>query len=203
MLKRFVVLGIALGIICLASGGYAYAGDADEQLKSSIDKIIALMKDPAMKAPQMKAERRSKIFKAVEERFDFLEMAKRSAGEYWRTLSDAERKELGSRFAQLIENAYITRIERYTDEKIKFSHGKPKGEKYYSVHTDIISAGSSIPVEYSLYNSKGQWLVYDVNIEGISLVENYRSQFREVLRKYGFSGLMSKLDEKLKGFDED
>ena len=202
MLKKFFLIGIFLAVICYASAGYANAGKADEQLKGSIDKIIDILKDPAFKAPGAKTERRNKIFKAVEERFDFSEMAKRSAGEFWNKLSDAEQKQFEVRFANLLENAYINKVEKYTDEKVNFSPGKPKGEKHYVVRTEIISSGRSIPIEYSLYDSRGQWLVYDVNIEGVSLVTNYRSQFREILRKDGFKGLMSILDEKLKGFTE-
>jgi phospholipid transport system substrate-binding protein len=202
-IKGFLFIGFYAAAIFCSFGGYAYAASPDEQLKDSVNTIIDLLRNPALKSSEAKRDRRNRIFDEVERRFDFSEMAKRTAGEYWRTMSDAEQKQFEERFAKLLENAYISKVERYTDEKVKFSPGRPKGDKYYFVPTEIISGGRSVPIGYSLRESNGQWLVYDVHIEGVSLVTNYRSQFREILAKDGFKGLMNIVDEKIRGFSAD
>jgi phospholipid transport system substrate-binding protein len=186
------------------SVSFALAGAPGDQLEKSIDKIIALLKDPGLSADGMKLERRNRIFKVMEEQFDFGEMAKRSMGTFWQKLSEPEQKEFEVAFSSLLEKSYITKIEKYSDEKVVFGEEKPKGNKYFSVRTEIRSSSSrSIPVEYSLHDVMGQWMVYDVNIEGVSLVTNYRSQFGDVIRKEGFRGLMAKLDEKLKKLEQE
>ena len=186
----------------LGSVSFAEAGEAVDQLKQSIDKVLGILQDSRLNAPQMKQQRRDKIFQAVEERFDFGEMAKRSMSEYWPQLSPAEQKEFQEAFSHLLENSYISKVEKYSDEKVSYNEEKPKGSRYYLVSTTILSKGQSIPLDYSLYNVNGQWMVYDVNIEGVSLVTNYRSQFRELMRKEGFKGLMSKINEKLTKIEE-
>ncbi|MFP5212047.1 MAG: phospholipid-binding protein MlaC [Acidobacteriota bacterium] len=201
MLKRRLVPVLAL-ILCLGLAGMARAGAPTDQLKGTIDKIIAVLKEPALKGESQRLERRNKIFNIVEERFDFPEMAKRSVGEYWQKLSEAEQKEFELAFANLLQNSYISKIEKYSDETVNFSNEKSKGDEYFSVHTDIVSGGKAIPVDYSLHEAGGQWLVYDVNIEGVSLVTNYRSQFTETIRKDGFKGLMDKINDKLKKLNE-
>jgi phospholipid transport system substrate-binding protein len=200
MLKKLLSLTF---VLCFVSVSFALAGPPGEQLKKSIDGIIDLLKDPGLQSDGMKLERRNRIFKVMEEQFDFGEMAKRSMGTFWQKLSEPEQKEFEVTFSSYLEKSYIMKIEKYTDEKVVFGEEKPKGDKYFTVRTDIVASGSrSIPVEYSLHDVKGQWMVYDVNIEGVSLVTNYRSQFGDVIRKEGFRGLMAKLDEKLKKLDE-
>jgi phospholipid transport system substrate-binding protein len=200
MLKKLLTL---VCVLCFVSAGFALAGPPTEQLKKSIDKIIDLLNNQELKTDRMKLERRNRIFKVMEEQFDFGEMARRSLGGFWQTITESQQKEFEVAFSSLLERSYITKIERYTDEHVVYSNEKPKGEKYYSVRADIVSGSRSIPVEYSLHDVSGQWLVYDVNIEGVSLVTNYRSQFGEVVRKDGFRGLMAKLDEKLKKLGEE
>lgn len=200
MLKKFCI--VLVFMICLTGVPFAHAGEPTQQLKEGIDEVLALLKDPNLKSPQKKQERRDRIFKAVEERFDFGEMAKRSLSEYWRQLSPSEQKEFQSAFSKLLENTYITKIEKYSDETVSYGDEKPKGSRNFLVSTTILSKGQSIPLDYSLHHVNGQWMVYDVNIEGVSLVTNYRSQFREIMPKDGFKGLMSKIDEKLRKIEE-
>lgn len=200
MLKKFCIVLVLM--ICLAGVSFAHAGEPTQQLKAGIDEVLALLKDSNLKSPQKKQERRDRIFKAVEERFDFGEMAKRSISEYWKQLSPAEQNEFQNAFSKLLENTYITKIEKYSDETVSYGDEKPKGPQNVLVSTTIQSKGQSIPLDYSLHHVNDRWMVYDVNIEGVSLVTNYRSQFREIMRKDGFKGLMSKIDEKLRKIEE-
>jgi len=200
MLKKLLAMTF---VVCFVSAGFAMAGPPTDQLKKSIDKIVDLLNNQELKADRMKLERRNRIFKVMEEQFDFAEMAKRSLGGFWQTITESQQKDFEVAFSSLLEKSYITKIEKYNDERVVYSYEKPKGEKHYSVRADIVSGSRTIPIEYSLHDVNGQWLVYDVNIEGVSLVTNYRSQFGEVVRKEGFRGLMAKLDEKLKKLGEE
>lgn len=200
MVKRAATMLVVLVFMC--SARFALAGNAHDQLKVSMDNLIAVLQDETLKAPEKKNERREKIFRILEERFDFEAMGQRALGANWKTLSDPQRQEFVTAFSKLLKNSYVLKIERYTNEKINFKDERPKG-KYYYIYTDIISGEKTIPINYSLYEKGDQWLVYDVVIEGVSLVKNYRTQFDEVLRKDKFPGLMEKLNQQLDSLKED
>jgi phospholipid transport system substrate-binding protein len=194
MLKR-IIPTVTL-IAFLFAGGTAAAGDAQDQLKTSIDRIIALLADETLKVPEKKLERRERIFKVLRERFDFAEMGKRSIGRNWKTISQEDKKEFVDAFSKLMQNSYILKIERYSDEEILYKGERTKG-KYYYVYTEIVSGDKAIPIGYSLHAKGNNWLVYDVNIEGISMVQNYRSQFNQTIKKEKFAGLMTKIRKQL------
>lgn len=202
LLKRLILVGI-LFVVSPVLHGRAYAAEAVDQLKESVDKIITLLNEPRLKAPEMKLIRRNEVFKIVEDRFDFTEMSKLSVGEFWQQMSDARQKQFEVAFAGLLESTYITRIERYTNEKVVYGPERLKGENDYSVHTEIVSNGKSIPVDYLLHKVGNQWLVYDVSIEGLSLVSNYRNLFADAIRHGGFDNLMKVLEEKQKKVSSD
>jgi phospholipid transport system substrate-binding protein len=200
MLKRAV--GMVMFLAFLFVGQSVLASDAHDQLKVSMDKLIAVLKDESLKAPEKKEARRAKIFAVLEERFDFEQMGKWAMGANWKDLSQQERDEFVKTFSELIEKSYILKIERYSNEKIEFKDERTKG-KYYYVYTEIVSGDKVIPVNYSLYPKGDQWLVYDVVIEGVSLVKNYRTQFDEIIRKEKFSGLMDKLKKQVSDLESE
>lgn len=193
-MARKMVIPLLLTAFLVATGP-AFAGEPMDQLRVSVEKIIAILKDPSLKSPDRTLDRRNRIFKVVEERFDFSEMARRSLGEFWPKISEAEQREFEVSFSSLLESTYITKIEQFNEEAVIFEEERPKGEQYYLVHTEVVSGSRSIPVDYSMRNVNGQWLVYDVNIEEVSLVAGYRIQFTETFRKEGFRGLMKKVGE--------
>jgi phospholipid transport system substrate-binding protein len=196
MVKRVVIVVMFLAFLFAVTGQAVLASVAKDQLKVSMDKLIAVLADESLKGPDKKAERRAKIFEVFKERFDFKMMGMRSLGTPWKKLSPEQRDEYVTAFSELIKNSYILKIERYTNEKIVFKDDRAKG-KYYYVYTDILSGDTAIPINYSLHQKGDQWFVYDVTIEGVSLVKNYRSQFDQIYRKEGFSGLMSKINKQL------
>jgi phospholipid transport system substrate-binding protein len=193
MTRKMVILLLLTAFIAVSSP--VFAGEPMDQLRTSVEKIIAILKDPSLRSPDRTLDRRNRIFKVVEERFDFSEMARRSLGEFWPKISEAEQREFEVSFSSLLESTYITKIERFSEEAVIFDEERPKGEQYYLVRTEVVSGDRSIPVDYSLRNVNGQWLVYDVNIEEVSLVAGYRTQFAETFRKEGFRGLMKKIGE--------
>lgn len=198
MLKRLIpIVQIVTLLAFLVASGTALAGDAYDQLKTSIDRVIVLLKDDSLKAPERKPERREKILKILEERFDFAEMGKRALARHWKTVSQKDKEEFVAAFSKLMQKSYIRKIEKYTDEEVVFKSKRPKG-KYYYIYTDVVSGEKTIPVNYSLHPVGDNWRVYDVSIEGVSLVKNYRTQFNVTIRKKKFTGLMSRLKEKVK-----
>lgn len=193
----FRYLTFLAGILLLAvSASPATADEPGLRLKSSIDRIIRILNDPILKKPENTLERRNLIFKVVEERFDFVEMARRSVGDYWNKMSENEQRQFEVAFSSLLEGTYITKIEEFTNEEIIFESEKAKGERHCVVHTIIVSGKVSTPVDYSLHHVDGNWLVYDVVIEGASLVNNYRAQFSDSVLKGGFKSLMKLIEEK-------
>lgn len=190
-----------LCLLCWLPGAVVQAAEPTEQLKRTVDQIIEILNNPAMKVPEKQLERRNSIFRIVEERFDFTEMSQRCLSEYWSTLTEAQQKEFEVDFAGLLENSYITRIEKYTDEKVRFEAERPKGEGQVLVRTEIVSGKRSILVDYSLHRIEGQWLVYDVSVEGSSLVSNFRTRFREIMRTEGYKGLKARMNDGLRGLE--
>ncbi len=175
----------------------AYAGEPTEQIKQSIDSVLGVLKNKALKGPKKTAERRAAIRKIVYGQFDFREMSKRALAIYWKKRTTEEREEFVSLFAKLLEATYIEKIERYSDEKIVYTD-ESVDDGYAEVETKIIAeTGSEIPINYLLHREGAKWAVYDVKIEGTSLIENYRSQFDDIISSSSYEELVKKLKEKV------
>ena len=192
------LMGIAWA---LCTTGVAWAGAPTDQVKQTTGKILQVVTDPELKEPGKAAERRQQILAVADEQFDWAAMAQRSLGQDWRKRTDAERQEFAALFRQLIGNAYLGRIEGYSGEGIRYGD-EEIDEQYATVAVVIITKKDvEIPIEYRLYRKRAEpeelWLVYDLKIEGVSLVNNYRTQFREELNRGSFEELRDKLKEKV------
>jgi len=163
------------------------------QIREAIEQGIAVVKNPKLAGKGMQAERRTRLREAVAPYFDFQEMAKRSLGIYWKDRSPSEREEFIRLYQELLENSYAGKIESYQGEKIVY--GKETVDPPYAVvRTGIVTMkGEEIPVNYLLLQEGNRWRIYDVVIERISLVNNYRSQFGSILQKSSFPELIRKL----------
>ena len=172
------------------------AGEPTEQMKLTIDKMIDILGDPALKDPA-KAEKRRKLLRdTASERFDWREMARRSLAKHWQQRTDEEKREFVPLFTDLLEQAYMNRIENYSGDKVSYDGEKVKG-KHSLVKVKIYtSKQTNIPVVYRLQKKGSQWLIYDISIEGVSLVKNYRKQFDSVIMSSSYEGLVEKLKEK-------
>jgi len=187
---------VGLGIFLLMQPVDVAAGTPGEQMRQSVDKLLTILKDPQLKGESKKNERRAKLKEVIYQRFDFTEMAKRSLGSEWRRRSPEEQKEFVQLFTDLLERAYLDQIESYKGEKIQFLK-ELDGENYADVATKIIdNKGQEYSVNYRLHRVGGDWKVYDVVIEDISLVNNYRSQFSRVLAKSSYEELVSTMKGK-------
>ena len=197
MLSSTFCRSVFLFLAIFALTAPAQAGEPTEQMKLTIDKMIAILGDPALKNPAKTEERRKLLRDTASERFDWREMARRSLARHWQKRTDAEKKEFVPLFADLLEQTYMKRIENYSGDKVMYDGEKVKGE-YSLVKVRITTSKQvDIPVAYRLRKKGSQWLIYDVSIEGVSLVKNYRKQFDSVILSSSYEGLVQKLREKV------
>jgi phospholipid transport system substrate-binding protein len=186
---------LAVGLAVTAVGPAA-AGIPTDQLRGAVERVLKTLEDPTLKGEGKVAERRVAVRKIANEIFDFGEIAKRSMARHWQPLSEAQRNEFVGLFADLLERSYISKIETYGGEKIQYTAERVDGE-YATVSTRIITKnGTEVPVDYRMIKRSDRWLVYDVSIEGVSLVSNYRTQFNKIIQTSSYNELVSKLRNK-------
>jgi len=194
--KRLYKIMLSL-VLTLLFSTPVLGGAPTEQIKATTDKILAILTDPALKAPEMLDEKKRMIRKAVDERFDWTAISRRALGRHWRKMTSDEKRAFVSLFGQLLEQTYLSRVGEYSGEKVSYEDEKVDGI-YGVVKMKILSnKHGEISVKYRLWNKKDEWFIYDISIEGISLVNNYRSQFNNILMKSSPSELIKKLEEKV------
>ena len=202
-MKKFFQWAAPIGYLFICMLGLtispAYGGEVTDQLRVTVDQVIVTLRNADLKAPDKEGERRAALRRIVDDVFDWEEMAKRSLARHWKDRTSEEKEAFTSLFSQLLERTYITKIERYEDEKVVY--GEEKIDNDYAVlKTSIESAkGVSIPVDYRLRHKGSRWLVYDIVVEGVSLVNNYRTQFAKMLQSGSYEELVRRLEEKVKG----
>jgi len=173
------------------------AGEPMEKIKQTTGKIIAIVTDPALKAPERAKERRHLIRKAVDERFDWGEMSRRTLSTHWAKRTDAERKEFINLFGELLERTYMGKVDDYSGEKVRFENEIIDGD-YGIVKAKILTRKETeIPVIYRLKKKSGDWYVYDISIEGVSFINNYRTQFNSIIVKSSYQDLVKRLKAKV------
>lgn len=192
MLKRIALLTIA----CLLTAATAFASVTDT-VKKAVDGVIQIVSDNDLKKKSNERRRRAAIKKTIATIFDSQEMAKRSLGKHWTPRTPAERKQFVDLFANLLENSYAGKIESYNNEKIVYTKETIDGN-YAEVKSKVITPKQD---EYTLdyrmmKNDHGAWMVYDVVIEGVSLISNYRTQFNRIISSNGYEALVKKLQAK-------
>lgn len=180
-----------------ASAASVSAGKPTDQLKETVDGVIEILKDRELKKPGNTTTRRKALRKVVGKRFNYEEMGRRSLARHWRKRTAAEKEEFVRLYSDLLEQRYINKIEQYTDETVLYDKEKVDDD-YAVVKTRVVTgADVKIPIDYRLSFENNNWMVYDVVVEGVSLVKNYRTQFNRILRKNSFSKLIEKIKKKL------
>lgn len=173
------------------------AGELTDAVKKTTDKLIEIVLDHSLNAPEMEEQRDRMIREAVDEVFDWEAFSQRAMGRHWKKLTDDEKKEFISLFGQLLERTYMNKTRQYSGESIVFLNEDIDG-KYGVLEAKILTEnGMEIPVIYSMMKENGAWSVYDVSIEGVSLVNNYRNQFNNILTKSSYKELKNRLESKL------
>jgi phospholipid transport system substrate-binding protein len=181
IMKNRILFLALLAALLLPSA--ALAGAPTDQLRKSVDAVLDVLK--------------AKIRSIVKGRFDFEEMAKRSLARHWRKRTPEEKKEFVPLYTDLLERTYIDKIEQYEDEEIVYVDESSEG-KHATVRTKVITSKHvEIPIFYRLHSKSGDWQVYDVVIEGVSLVKNYRTQFNSIIRSGSYQELVQRLRDKL------
>ncbi|MEW6116992.1 MAG: ABC transporter substrate-binding protein [Nitrospirota bacterium] len=194
-MKRLLRILLGTCVLTLLLAASASAGEPTDQVRQSVDKVLNILRNKELKRPERTQERRAAIRKIVDERFDFEEMAKRSLALHWRKRTSEEKKEFVMLYSDLLERAYIKKIEDYTDEKVLYTGESVEGD-YAVVRTKIIRKGVETPIDYRLLRKNSQWEVYDVIIEGVSLVNNYRKQFNQIINSRSYEDLVRRLKSK-------
>jgi phospholipid transport system substrate-binding protein len=189
MFKRCLLLAVA-GFFLATN---ARAG-VTEEVKKTVDEVVRTVSDKEMKKNDQK--RRQALKKSISVIFDYNEMAKRSLGKHWNQRSAAEKKQFSELFASLLENSYAGKVESYNNEKIVYLKETIDNE-YAEVRSKVVTAKrDEFTLDYRLINQNGKWMVYDVVIEGVSLVSNYRTQFSKIISSDGYPALVKKLQTK-------
>jgi phospholipid transport system substrate-binding protein len=194
-LHRYVALALSL-VLSGALALPAAAGAPSDQLKTQIDRVLKTLEDPELKKEGKSKDRRIAVRRIANDIFDFSETARRSLGRHWQTRTPAERDEFVLLFSDLLERSYISKVELYGGEKIQYLGDTTEGEQA-KVQTKLLTkAGSEIPIEYRMHRKSDRWLVYDVIIEGVSLIANYRSQFNKIIQTSSYQELVRKMKTK-------
>lgn len=198
-LRSMISLGVFLFACVIQSfaGHAAYAESPTEAIQGTITKAIAILEDPAWKKPEKLKARRQKLETLIGERFNYEEMAKRSLGEkQWRSLASQEKQNFVQLFTGLLASSYADKIEGYSGQQIEYLKERKKG-KYAEVQTKVRSGKTEIPLDYRMRDESNNWEVYDVVVDGVSLVRNYRGQFSKVIKQSSYQDLVKKLREKM------
>ncbi len=169
------------------------AGIPTEQIQTTVDKVLNILQDSRLKPENKKEERKNLLRQALSPRFDFHEMAKRSLGTHWQRVAPEKQQEFVKLFTDLLEKTYVDKIDSYSGEKVLYTRENQDRDSA-EVDTKIVTKkGEGFSINYRLHSASGQWKVYDVVIENISLVNNYRSQFNRVLRESSFEELLRRM----------
>ena len=193
MLGRWVVGVVVVGLLA----GVASAGEPLDRIRETVTDVLAVLGDETLQAPERQALRREKLRQAVYQRFGFEEMARRSLGRHWRDLDADQRQEFVGLFSDLLERSYVGRIEGTgAGSQVDYPRETIDEEGFASVLSVITNRlGSQIDVEYRLLQRDGgtPWEVYDIVIEGVSLINNYRTQFNNIIHRTSYDGLVKQL----------
>ncbi len=202
-MKIRITVGIyLLMVLVLLTPLRSEAEGPTELVSDVIEKAIQILNDPKLGGNHRKGERLSLLREAVYSVFDFPEMARRSLGLHWRQRTPEEREEFVTIFTKLLEQTYANKIESYDDEKVVYTR-EAIDQGYAKVGSNIVNKqGEAFSVIYKLHLTEKSWKIYDVSVENISVVNNYRSQFNRVITKESFPELIGKMKKKVKQFDK-
>lgn len=197
VLQRHMVGAIAA--FCLLVAGIVpadvSAATATESVRTTIDEVLRVLGDKDLKQPSRADERRKLLEKIIGGRFDYQEMSRRSLGAPWNQLTDKDKQEFVGLFRTLLTNTYADRVENYSGEGVQYLNERTEKD-YAEVRTKILSGKTEIPMDYRLMNKNSDWRVYDVVVDGVSLVNNYRGQFSKILRTSSYPELVDQLRKK-------
>jgi phospholipid transport system substrate-binding protein len=188
---RFHHTALITLLVIVLGAAVALAGPPTDQLRTQVDRVIKILDDPALKSKP--AVRREQVRKIAEEIFDYPDTARRALAAHWNARTPQERDEFTRLFGDLLDRAYISKIELYQGEKVKWVGETVTNDDAVVKTTIQTKSGTEVPVDYRMHPKDGRWRVYDVVIEGVSLVSNYRTQFNKIVQTESYDALVQKL----------
>jgi phospholipid transport system substrate-binding protein len=197
-MKKTITLMILTFLFCM---GTPQAGLADETpvsvVETAVNKVLGVLKNDTLSVES----RRKALSELAHEFFDFEALSRRTLGIGWKKLNSAEQKEFVTLYADLLEHTYTRKIEDYSDEKVVILGQRSLNSRKAEVNTEVVSGSKSIPITYRMFVLNNVWRVYDVYVEGVSLVKNYRSQFNSILAKNSPREMIEQLRSKVQSFE--
>ena len=189
-------LALALAGSLAGTAGIAEAGIPTDQLRGATDRVLKVLQNPELKEATKGDERRQQIRAIADEIFDWQETGKRALARHWQGRSPKEQQEFSALFASLVERSYIGKIEQFSGERVVYAGESVEGDQA-TVRTKLVTkSNTEIPIEYRMQKEGDRWRAYDVVIEGVSLVSNYRTQFNRIIQQSGYGELVNKLRAK-------
>jgi phospholipid transport system substrate-binding protein len=195
-MKKRIVVFIILIIFVLSLP--VYAGAPMTTVEANVNKVLGVLRDSKLKSPAAKEIKKDKLRVIYKDMFDEIEFSKRTLTRNWSKFSPAERVEFVKLFEQVLEKSYIDKILDYSNEKVDFYKESMLSENQAEIQTKIVTASKEIPIYYRVILKDGKWKVYDVVVENVSLVQNYRTQFNDILAKDPPEKLLEILRKKVK-----
>ena len=195
--RRLMITPVFFFFLIFFSPVSSFGGTPTEGVRTTTDKIIAIVSDPGLKTPEKKEEKARLVRAAVDERFDWKEMSRRTLARHWSKRTAEEKNEFIGLFGKLLERTYLERVEGYSGEKVFYIAENVDG-KYGTVSVKIVTKeDTEISVRYKVKKKGDNWLVYDISIERVSLINNYRKQFNAIIVRSSYKELVNKLKEKV------
>lgn len=196
-LKFLAVIVLTIAIPVLYQGtSRAAATDPVVFMKDTVDRVISILLDEKLVGQAHKAEREKRVMDIIEKKFDFREMSVRALARHWKDQSPQDQERFVSLFKTLLEKTYIAKIETYSGEKVIFKKAVLQGNTAI-VYSDLVRKEVETPVNYKLKYHDERWMVYDLEVAGVSMLNNYRTQFASILAKENFAALIVRLEEKV------
>ena len=198
----FFTVAILLSLVALVVMGPARAAETPtDAVRTTVNEAISVLQDQGLKNPDRAAERINRLKSIADSRFDYGEMAKRALGAHWNKMSERQQKEFVDLFTKLLTATYADKVGLYSGEQVKYLEERLEGDDYAEVRSKMIGK-TTIPLDYRLLKKDGEWRAYDVVIDGVSLVKNYRGQFTSMMRFSSYDHLVQTLREKVEKYKE-
>ena len=194
---QLIVLGLSLFVGTLGFG----AESPTEVVRTTINEVIRILNDDSLKSPAKLLHRRRLLEQVIAQRFDYAEMSKRALAVHWTPLTKEQRDEFVDLFKGFLSDRYASKIEGYAGEQVDYLGERLDGQ-YAEVRTKLRSSKVEIPMDYRLINKGGRWYAYDIIVDGISLVKNYRSQFDKIIRSGSYEEVVRRLQNSTVGEDK-
>jgi phospholipid transport system substrate-binding protein len=194
---------LILSAIWLSASGLVMAGEPTELIRQTTNQVLKILEDPNLQGAAKQAERQERLHQMADQAFDWQEMAKRALARHWRGLAPQQQQEFVGLFRDLVERTYMNRLETATQEKQDIQYvGEQVDGSRSAVKTNVVTKrNQQVPIEYRLHKVTGGWKIYDVLVEGISLVNNYRSQFDRIISSSSYNELVQKMKTRQGGDD--